>query len=376
MAERCEVLFLSAPVGSGHIRAAHAIGSALKELSPSIHVGYANVFDFFNPRLGNGLLKTYLRILDYFPALYGQAYQWGNSSRLAVAGRELISRYLARQMHEYIRTSSPQAIVCTHATPAGLIAHLCRTGKISVPVFAVVTDFVVHRLWVYPEIPGYFVAHDQLSCYLNEQGVKDNGCHALGIPVDEKFAAAHQREDLLAALGLAPDRPTLLIMGGGAGVMPMPDIISACEQIGEKLQIIAVAGNNAGLKSKLVSLAPGLKNCTLLAMGFVNNVHELMAAADLLVSKPGGMTAAEALCRGLPLIIYRPIPGQEEANTRFLTSRSAAEAAYSLEELKAKITDLLFTTPERLALLRRNAAQLGRPTAARDIAQMVLAALQ
>jgi len=375
VAERCKVLFLSAPIGSGHIRAAHAVGSAMRTLAPAVDVDFANVFDFFNPSLGRGLLKTYLRVLDHFPQVYGQMYQWGNSSKSAVAGRELISRFLARRMHDYIQSNSPSAIVCTHATPVGLVAHLCKTNKLSVPVFAVVTDFVVHRLWLYPEIPSYFVAHDHLCAFLRTHGVGANHSHAFGIPVDERFTLPQERSCVLASLGLDSDRKTLLIMGGGAGVMPMADIITACDKIAAPLQIIAVTGNNAALRRELLDLQSRLTNCTLLPLGFVDNVHDLMAAADLLISKPGGMTAAESLCRGLPMIIFRPIPGQEEANTRYLVDKAVAETVFNLSDLLSKVTELLFSHPEQLAVLRRNATALGKPSAAIDIARVVLSSL-
>ncbi|MDR3589843.1 MAG: glycosyltransferase [Negativicutes bacterium] len=375
MAERRKVLFLSAPVGSGHVRAARAVGAALRSLAPEVGVDFADVFDFFSPRLGQGLLKTYLALLDTFPGVYGRMYQWGNSSNSAVAGRELISRYLARRMDDYIRAISPDAIVCTHATPAGLAAHLAKTGRLSIPILAVVTDFVVHRLWLYPEISRYFVAHDGLCDFLAEHGAGAVQAYPFGIPVDEKFTYRQDRGAVLKSLGLDPGLKTLLIMGGGAGVLPMPDIITACDKIGAHLQIIAVTGNNAALRRKLQDLSSRLRGSSLLSLGFVDNIHELMTAADLLVSKPGGMTVAEALCRELPLVIFRPIPGQEEANTRYLVERSIAESSACVADLQSKVKDLLFTRPQHLSELRQNAAAAGRPSASRDIAQVILSVL-
>ncbi len=375
MSELCKILFISAPVGSGHTRAAHAVGAALRAQAPQTRVDFADVFDFFSPRLGRGLLKTYLHVLDLFPGVYGRMYCWGNASRSAVAGRELISRYLARRMFDYIQATSPDAIVCTHATPAGLAAHLAKTGRLSIPIFAVVTDFVVHRLWLYPQVSRYFVAHDDLCAFVGAHGGGDAPAFAFGIPVDDKFAVEQDRGSVLAGLGLATDRKTLLIMGGGAGVLPMTGIVETCEKIAAPLQIIAVTGNNSVLQRQLLDLSPRLKNCTLLSLGFVDNIPELMTAADLLISKPGGMTASEALCRGLPLIIFRPIPGQEEANARYLAERGFARSVENLAELQTTVADLLFASPQQLAVMRERAAAAGRPQAARDIAQAVLAAL-
>ena len=142
------------------------MAAAVRRLEPGAETVVANVFDFFSPWLGRTILAAYLKILDVFPGLYGAAYGWGNSSRLALAGRKIISSFLAGRMRRYLDVQKPDAIVVTHATPAGLIAYLAAAGSLDIPTFAVVTDFVVHRLWVYPELDRYFVADEQLRAYL------------------------------------------------------------------------------------------------------------------------------------------------------------------------------------------------------------------
>ena len=110
-------------------------------------------------------------------------------------------------------------------------------------------------------------------------------------------------------------------MGGGAGILPFADIIRVLDDLEISLQIIAVTGENHRLRRELAKLEATLKNCTLNPLGYIDNIHELMAVADLLLSKPGGMTSAEAIATGLPILIYRPIPGQEEANTSYLVNQ-------------------------------------------------------
>lgn len=370
-----KVLFISAPVGAGHVRAAHAVGAALTRLAPAIRAEYANVFDFFSPWLGRTILGVYLKILDIFPQAYGAAYSWGNTSRLARFGQGIISGYLAGRMAQYLAASRPDAIVVTHATPGGLVAYLARQGRLGAPAVAVVTDFVVHRLWVNPELDEYVVAHGALRDYLADNGVPHERSVALGIPVDDKFTAPLTREEAAARLGLAAGRPTVLVMGGGAGVMPMAEIVAALDDLALPLNIVTVAGKNAALQERLAALTGRLRHAALTSLGFVDNVHELMAAADLLVSKPGGMTAAEALARGLPMLIYRPIPGQEEANTRFLTAHGAARRLESAAELAAAVAGLLAPNSGELAAMRAAALALGRPGAAEAIAGRLLARL-
>lgn len=372
---RRKVLYISAPVGAGHVRAARAVAAAMAKLAPEVEAVFADVFDFFSPRLGRTILSVYLNVLGTFPGVYGAAYGWGNGSRLALAGREAVSRYLAGRLEGYMDALAPAAVVATHATPAGLVARLAARGRPTPPAAAVVTDFVVHRLWVYPELDKYFVACEGLRDYLAAHGIGRERSAAVGIPVAAGFAAEGDRPAPAAKLGLAAGRPTVLIMGGGAGVLPMAELVAALDELGLPLQLVAVAGANAALERKLAALAPGLRHCSLRPLGFVDNVHELMAAAELLVSKPGGMTASEALACGLPMVIYRPIPGQEEANTRFLTGSGAAVRAGSPAEIKAIVANL-FGRDGGLAAMAAKAKALGRPHAAEDIAREILAMIK
>lgn len=248
------ILFVSAPIGSGHVRAARAVGAALLRKAPDIDVRYADVFDFFSPALGKLLLRAYLKTLAVFPQAYGAAYGWGNSSPLAGYGREVVSRCLAARMRDYIAATRPAAVVCTHATPAGLVACLRRRGELSAPAVAVVTDFVVHRLWVYPEFDAYCVADDGLLAFLRGHGVDVTRSRAFGIPVAGEFAAPADRTAVMAGLGLREDMPVVLMMGGGAGVVPMDEIALALEAAGLQLQLVAVAGANAALRGRLEAL--------------------------------------------------------------------------------------------------------------------------
>lgn len=364
------VLFISAPIGSGHIRAAEAVKLAMQEQRPEIETNIANVFDFFSPFLGHAILRIYLKILAVFPQAYGLMYGWGNNNAKALALCELVNSHLAERMHKYILAYQPSVIVCTHATPAGLVAYLREKNRLNIPAVAIVTDFIVHRLWVHPELDYYFVANEEMRDFLAKYGVDYTHSKATGIPVDCTFTLQPDKKKIYETLGLSPDRKTLLIMGGGAGVLPLDELVAACDRLDVPLQMLVVAGNNMGMYKKLQTLQPLLRSPSQI-FGYVNNIHELMAVADVLISKPGGMTSAEALCSGLPMIIYRPIPGQEEANTHYLVGRRVALRADSLSDLQLILRNLLVVHPEQLTFLRQNALSLGRSTTAQDIASCI-----
>ena len=368
-------LFLTAPVGVGHTQAAKAVQQAVQRIDPSSETQLVNMFDFFSPVIGRTILRFYLLILRLYPSLYGRMYNWGNNSAAALAGRDLISRYLADKMLRFIKQYNPDAIVCTHATPAGLTACLRRSGQIIIPVFAVITDFVLHRLWIYKEIDHYYVPHSLLQEQLHHHGIGQEKSLAAGIPVSAEFACLRRNEELLQQFQFTSNLPIILIMGGGGGLLPMDDIIgSICCHFGDEVQIIAVTGHNDKLYHELHIRH---KQCShVCVLGFIDYIPDLMALAAVIISKPGGMTSAEALCAGLPLIIYRPIPGQEEGNTQYLTSLGVAKQVNDLTALPEALGQLLNNEAESWQERRNAISQFSRPDAAHEIANHLVNFLQ
>jgi processive 1,2-diacylglycerol beta-glucosyltransferase len=366
----CKVLFISAPVGAGHIQAAKSVSAAMCRQYNDVETKIANVFDFFNPYLGNNILRIYLKILKIFPQLYGMMYGWGNESKFALFCRQVVSRFLSQRMENYIMEYNPSVIVCTHATPAGLVAYLMKQKKLSIPVIVIVTDYVVHRLWVYSEIKHYIVANENMRDYLAKCGVPYACTEVMGIPVDEKFSCKPDKQKIISKLQFSNHIKTILIMGGGAGILPMDEIVLHCERMNIPLQIIVVTGNNKSMYKKVLNLQLSL-HIKVQVLGYVDYVHELMAISDLIISKPGGMTSAESLCSGVPILIYRPIPGQEEANTKYLVENDVALRAECLQDMQLILKNLFVDHPEELAILQQNALRLAQPMSASNIAKYI-----
>jgi processive 1,2-diacylglycerol beta-glucosyltransferase len=370
LAKLHKILFISAPVGAGHIQAARSISTAMCRQHEDLETKMANIFDFFNPYVGKVILNAYLKILKLFPKLYGLMYGWGNESHVALLGRQLVSRYLSKKMEKYIMEYNPDVIVCTHATPAGLVAYLIKHKELRIPVVVVVTDFVVHRLWVYPEIQHYIVANENMRNFLTEHGIKENCTSVMGIPVDEKFSKLPDMRSIREKLQFSSQVRTVLIMGGGAGILPMDDILLCCEKIDISLQIIVVTANNKSMYKKIMKLLPQLRN-KVQVLGYVSYINELMAVSDLIISKPGGMTCAETLSIGIPMVIYKPIPGQEEANTSYLIEHRVALRAECLQDINLIIKRLFIEQPEELVNLRQNILYIGQPIAASTIGNYI-----
>lgn len=364
------MLFISAPIGAGHIKAAQSIAETMCRRHDHVETRLVNVFDFFSTFIGKNILTIYFKVLELFPKIYGIAYGWGNESPVALIGRQIISRYLARRMEQYILGYNPDIIVCTHATPAGIISSLLKDKKLTIPVVSIVTDFVVHRLWVYPEIQHYVIANERMGNFLYNHGINSSCVEVMGIPVDEKFSRLPDKEKIMQKLELRSEIRTILIMGGGAGLLPMDKIVQCCENIGIPLQVIVVAGKNKKMYQKVTKLQSKVRN-KVQVLGYVDYVNELMVIADLIISKPGGITCAETLCAGVPMLIYRPIPGQEEANTSYLIEQKVALRADSLLDIQFILVKLFVEQPDELIRLRKNSLRIGRPHATVAIADYI-----
>lgn len=167
-------------------------------------------------------------------------------------------------------------------------------------------------------------------------------------------------------LGLGADRPVILQLAGGFGLGPVEKLFTGLLAVARPLEVVVVSGRNEELRQRLEQLAiPPRHRAKVL--GFTTEMDEWMAAADVVLSKPGGLTTSEVLARGAALMIVNPIPGQETRNSDFLLENGAALKVNNLATLPYKLEKLL-DDPARLAGMKQSARRLGRPQAAFDVA--------
>jgi processive 1,2-diacylglycerol beta-glucosyltransferase len=284
--------------------------------------------------------------------------------------RRLIERQSTRRLVAEIARYQPDAIICTHFMPAELLAYLIRQGELHCPVFVQVTDFDLHPLWVHEGMAGYFAANDEVAFRMRAQDIHAHQIAVTGIPVMASFSPSIDRTACAQALGLDPNRTTLLLMGGGAGLGNLQQITERLLKLDRQFQLIVMAGKNPALLAELNQLAidnPG----RLVAQGFTNEVERIMACADLVITKPGGLTTSECLAMGLPMIINSPIPGQEERNADYLLEQGVALKASDIDTLEYRIHYLL-DHPEKLSSMRQRAISIGKPFAAVAVINHVL----
>ena len=368
-----KILILSVSAGAGHMRAAEAIRAHADAHEAGIAATHLDVMDFVPAGFRKLYTDFYIGLVNRHPALWGYLYQLthnaqpdGSLQRLRRGIERLNTRALLREIIAF----DADAIICTHFLPAEILSRMKREGSIGCPVWVQVTDFDLHRMWVHEQMAGYFAANDEVGYRMRAMGIAPHTVHVTGIPIMPSFRQVPQRKTCAAGFGLDPARTTLLLMGGGAGIGGLEAVAASLLALQADFQLIVMAGKNAAALAALQSLA-GRHPGRLLAQGFTNHVEHLMACADLVITKPGGLTTSECLAMGLPMIVNAPIPGQEERNADFLLEQGVALKAVDTLSLEYRVRHLL-DQPDQLAAMRVRAQALGRPAAALDVLNTVL----
>jgi processive 1,2-diacylglycerol beta-glucosyltransferase len=370
------ILVLSASVGAGHLRAARAVEQALREIVPDTEVRNVDVLELTNAPFRRLYGKAYLDLVNRAPHVLGYFYDildqpsrtGGDRLRLAVEKMNL------RRFIHFLQSEPSDLVINTHFLPAEIIANLRTRGRLQVPQVTVTTDFETHRLWVNQPCEHYFTATEEGARYLRHWGVPGNDTTATGIPIDPIFCKTKNRGDCLKRQGLIGELPLILQLAGGFGVGPIEKLYQALLQIERPIELVVIAGHNEAVRARLQALPAPERHRTHI-LGFTDQIDELMAVADLVVSKPGGLTTSETLARGAPMVIVNPIPGQESRNSDYLLENGAAIKVNNLATLAYKVGALLDDTA-RLERLKAGVARLARPRAAFEVAQRSLDLLQ
>jgi processive 1,2-diacylglycerol beta-glucosyltransferase len=369
------VLVLSASVGAGHLRAAQAVQLALQQLNPEGTVENIDVLEFTNTAFRKLYGQAYLDIVNKAPHVLGYIYdmldQRPSPQRKSDRLRLLVEKLNLRKFQRFLTAQPWDIIVNTHFLPAEIIASLRRKGEIEIPQFTATTDFETHRLWVNQPCDHYFTATEEGAIYLQHWGVPAGDVSVTGIPIHPAFSQSKDPGQCRARHSIHGDRPVVLQLAGGFGVGPIEKLFASVLAVETPLELVVVAGRNEELRQRLEQ-TPVPDRHRVHVLGFTTEMDELMAAADLVVSKPGGLTTSEALARGAAMVIVNPIPGQESRNSDFLLENGAAIKINNVATLPYKLSRLI-SDPARLAQLKSNARHIARPQAAFDIARMALA---
>ncbi len=394
------ILVLSASVGAGHLRAAEAVELALRETVPDATVRCLDVLQLTNRTFRRLYGRGYLGLMNRAPHVHGYFYDLfdrpltpplpgggaATGERVPLSPTDRFRIAVERlNLGRFIRLLQAEPwdlVVNTHFLPAEIIASLRRQGRLDVPQVIVTTDFDTHRMWVHAPCEHYFPATEEGAHYLQYWGVPAADGSVTGVPIHPAVPARLEGPggDALAKHGLSTDRPIVhLQMAGGFGVVGPIEPMHASGSPADGPADRAGDGGRPQLprlhRTRLEEDPDAAVRCTATTRPVLHalEIDEYMAVADLVVSKPGGLTVAETLAAGGGDGGWCSRCRGRRAATAIICWRmgAAVRAANNLPQLVLKVNALL-SDPERLARLRAAGARLARPNAAFDVAAWAL----
>lgn len=366
MPRRVLLLFISEH--SGHHCATLAIEKALRIVDPAVETLNINSFNYTNPILEKVINSAYMGVVKRTPDVWEYLYDNPKVLKSTQKLRDMIHRFNTSKLKTLLDEFKPDVIICTQAFPCGMIADYKKSFDLKVPLIGVLTDYAPHSYWIYNSVDKYIVPSKETGNKLVENGIDPERIEAFGIPIDPGFCVDKSRDELCDKLGIDKDVPCVLIMGGTQGLGPIKNVARFLDASRLNLQIIVATGTNKRVYRWLKS-RHFKKKVTVLP--FADNVNELMKVADVIITKPGGITTAEALAAGVPMLILHPLPGQEAMNTRFLLNEGVAIKAESPEDAVVLLEELLYNK-DKLRAMSQKALALSKPDSAMNIARLTM----
>nr|WP_295574799.1 glycosyltransferase [uncultured Intestinibacter sp.] len=379
-----KVLIMSASTGGGHNRAAKAMKDEIeKKCIDSEHIT-CEIIDslkLINTTMDKIISSGYEKSAKYTPKAWGGVYKMSDAnivSKHEYKGN-LFNTLLASKLKKLLKERKPDLIIGTHPFPMIALSTLKKkypyrnafNSFFVPPLISVLTDYTAHSTYIQDEIDYYIAGDEYVKEVLISEGVDGDKIKPYGIPVEKSFLEHREKSVVLEELGLAPDKFTVLLMGGSFGAGNIKDTLKELLEIDRDFQIIVITGRNETLKEKLEkSLEKYTIDKNISILGFTQDMNDILSAVDIIVSKPGGLTTTECLLKELPMIIPYYIPGQEEENMDFLSNCGAALRT-SKKFTISVLLKVLIDNPTRMKLLKNNIKSIKKQNTAEDIANLV-----
>lgn len=338
MAMDKKILLMYITNASGHHSATLAIEKAIKSFTPHPEVLNMNGFSYSHPIMEKVTHAVYMSVIKKAPRIWESIYDNPKFASKVSNAKEAIHKRSRYKIKHLVESENCKVVICTQAFPCGLVADYKKHCQADIKLIAVVTDFIPHSYWVYDEVDFYIVGSEDAKDFLLNKGVGIEKIMQFGIPIDPKFSFLLDKKEIAMELRISLDRPVILIMGGGRGLGPIKQMIGELNNLDFNAHLLVVAGIN----NRLVNFLKKVKTKHLIhAYGYIDYIEKLMTISDILVTKPGGVTTAEALAKNLPMLIVNPLPGQEQNNTNFLIRQGVVQKADNVNDAVNKLNSIL-----------------------------------
>lgn len=346
-----DIVIFTMSTGGGHNEAARNLKN--KYIEKGYKVSVVDAMEVVNPKMGDLVIDSYIGMASKIPGAYGALYKTSNTKNVSKLVLKSLQAVSSKKILKIIKDENPNLIISTHPFVVSFVAALKEDGLIDIPFISVVTDFEAHRVYVSQYVDAYIVASDFTRDKLIEDGINPKIIHPYGIPIDPKF---FKKTDIVKD----KSNFNILLMAGALGFKFMEEIVETLVTIDYNLKIRAICGNNKEIQDNLNSTYKYFIDKGVLEVyGFVHNVDEFMDMSDCIITKPGGLTTTEAICKRIPMVIPYYLPGQEKENTDYLTFNDMAILVRSNEDLK-KIIEKLITHPRALKYISENMDDLAK----------------
>ncbi len=369
MTGKPRVLILTLSFGAGHLSAARNVASEFKKQIPEADLRLTDALENCSLAFRAFYVWTYWAMIRYAP----RVWQIFFAARVERGDKQTapiwIWRTGCRKVFNEIKKFQPDLIVAAEVGACEIAVIARRANLTNAPIVNVITDFEAEPIWVKPEISAFLVATDAVKNQFENWGENAEKIIVCGIPLSQSFSETHDAEQTKAKFNL-DERPIVLLMGGGMGPTKMNEVAAHLLENGENLQIVALPAKDERAKTALEKLRDG-ESVSLRVLAWTDSIAELMRAATILATKPGGLTLSEAASCGVPLVFFDSIPGPEQTNARRFVEAGAAVSTDSARETAAEILRLL-RDDAKLRAMSENCRSLARPNAAREIVESVL----
>jgi processive 1,2-diacylglycerol beta-glucosyltransferase len=358
-----DVLIVGAGYGLGHNQSAHAIREAVGEVMPGVRAAVADYLDWFPAPFGPLTARGYVAMTKYWPRAYGLLADLSGYLAPRPTWNDLMALVGSDEFWRVIQARQPRLLVATHPLPATVVARRRHQGLPTPPTVLVVTDYSAHPQWIQPGLDAYCLPSGPAGHAFRRAGIPASRIHETGIPIRRPFWDPPPPADSAAG--------TVVVLGSALG--GLGGVNAAVSRLVVALgseRLIVVSGGDRRLYARLSQLARRVGPDRLVVHGRVASIAPLLSQADLLVTKAGGLSLSEGLAMGLPLVVYRPIPGHEVDNARWLQTRGAAVVTTRPADV-ADAVQYLLAHPDVRRTMAAAARRLGRPRAAHAVAEVL-----
>lgn len=367
-------LILSVTAGEGHNSTAKALKTKLEELSCNCQI--LDMYKYVSPELAKIISEGYLLVTEKAKKAYRIGYRFAENRKNAehgINGVKLMNVVVSNDCAKFINSERFDAIVFTHPFAGVMLDVMKERHIINNKTLGILTDFTFHPYWEDCTLNDFIVTPNSLLLpQALKKGFRAEQILPLGIPINPKFAVSLPKTDARLQLGLNPNLPTLLVMGGSMGYGHIADIIIKLDalDIDRDFQIVAVCGNNAEAKKQADKIAQTARH-KMIVFGFTDRVSTIMDASDCIITKPGGLTTSESLSKILPMIITDPIPGHEERNTEFLLNTGCAMYSTKTCPIDECVYQLL-SSNVRVESMKKCISTISKPHSTADVCNFLI----